>query len=180
MKHLLMTGIIGAILLAPAAFGSDVTGKWTAEFETPRGVSELEFHFKVEGDQVTGTVATARGESDIQDGKITGDEISFKQVMNFGREITILYTGKISGDEIEFERTFQRPAGRGGPGGRRRGGLGAGGPGPGPDRESQAEADRPPPDGGPRAEGGEGRRGRRPGGRGRRGTVKFPAKRVSK
>lgn len=114
MKHLLMTGTIGAILLAPAAFGSDVTGKWTAEFETPRGVSELEFNLKVEGDKVTGTVSSRRGESDIQDGKITGDEISFKQVMNFGREITILYTARFPATRLSLnEPSSVRRAGEG-------------------------------------------------------------------
>jgi hypothetical protein len=152
-------GLVLGLLALPAMWGADVNGKWSAKFETPRGPSEMEFNFKVDGDKVTGTVANPRGESEIQDGKIEGETLSFKQVMNFGREITILYSGKINGDEIEFTRKFEG----GGPGG------GRGGPGGGPG-------------GGPRAGGGGGREGGPPAGGGRGGGMgreaSFTAKRA--
>lgn len=154
-------GLLLGLMILPAIWAADVNGKWTAEFETPRGPSEMEFDFKVDGDKVTGTVSNQRGESEIQDGKIEGETISFKQVMSFGREITILYTGKISGDEIEFTRKFEG-GGPGGPGGGR-GGPGGGGPRAGGGGR----------EGGPPAGGGRGGRG---GGMGR--EVTFTAKRT--
>ena len=96
-----LLALLAAASLAPAA---DINGRWLAEFETRRGPAELEFNFKVEGDKVTGIIANMMGDSEIQDGKVEGDEISFKQVLNFRREITILYTGKIEGDAYDDRR----------------------------------------------------------------------------
>ena len=162
---MLRLGILLGLLVAPAVWASDIDGKWTAEFETPRGTSEMSFDFKVEGDKLSGTVTNRRGESEIQDGKIEGDTVSFKQVMSFGREITILYTGKISGDEIEFTRKFEGGGpGRGGPGRGESGRGGPGGPGGGPRAEGGGREGGPPPGGG---------RGGRGGGR----EITFTAKR---
>ncbi len=80
----------------------------------------MTFNFKADGDQLTGTVTSRRGETEISDGKVSGDEISFAQVMEFnGNQVKILYKGKVSGDEIKFTREFQ-----GGPQGGPRGGRG--------------------------------------------------------
>jgi hypothetical protein len=84
---------------------SNVDGEWEGKVESPRGTRTLTFSFKVEGEKLTGKVKTQMGESEISDGKLDGDTISFKQRMSFrGRGITLLYTGKISGDEIKFTR----------------------------------------------------------------------------
>ena len=129
---------------------------------------EMVFDLKADGDTVTGTISNDfMGESEIQDGKIKDDEVSFKQVMERGRTLTFTYTGKIKGDEIEFTRAME---GRGrGPGG---GGPGAGGGRRGEDGgEDRAR-------GGEGRQGGdgEGRRGGRGGGFGR--PMTFTAKRV--
>jgi len=88
------------------AFAADVTGKWTASVETPRGTQQLSFDFHVDGTALTGKITTQRGDSDISDGKVDGDTITFNQVVNFnGNEMKIAYTGKIDGDSIKFTRT---------------------------------------------------------------------------
>ena len=168
MKKIVSLTLFSMLATASLASATDVTGRWVAEFETRRGPSELDFSFKVDGDQLTGTVANMMGDFEIQDGKIEGDVISFKQIMNFRREVTILYNGKIEGDEIKFTRTIE---GFGGPGG--------GGPPGG--REG-----RPPREGGPAVgeggPGGGGPDGGRPGGRrwggGMRAPVEFTARRA--
>lgn len=54
------------------------------------------------------------GETEISEGKINGDEISFVVVRTMmNNEIKILYKGKVAGDEIKFTREFQ--GGMGGP-----------------------------------------------------------------
>ncbi len=90
-------------------WAADVNGKWTAQVPGRGGQTvENTFTFNVEGDKVTGTVANQRGENPISDGKVSGDEISFKVKANFGgNEITFLYKGKISGDEIKFTRAVE-------------------------------------------------------------------------
>ena len=100
---------LGAI----AAWAADVTGKWVAEVPGREGQSmQMIFNFKVEGDKLTGTISTPRGESPISDGKIQGDEISFVQVIEFGgNQMKFIYKGKVSGDEIRFTR--EREGGQG-------------------------------------------------------------------
>jgi hypothetical protein len=97
---------------AVTALAADVSGKWTGTLETPRGTQNISFDFHVDGSSLTGKVTTPRGESDISDGKIDGDNISFTQAVSFnGNDFKINYTGKIDGDQIKFTRTMgDRPA----------------------------------------------------------------------
>ena len=94
---------ISLFALSVCAAAADVTGKWIAKYETPRGVRESTYDLKADGDRLTGKVITSRGESEIQDGKINGDEISFVRVLTMqDREVKMLHKGKVSGDEIHF------------------------------------------------------------------------------
>jgi hypothetical protein len=88
-------------------WAADVTGKWVAQVPGRGGETrETTFNFKVEGEKVTGTMSGFQGDVPISDGKISGDDISFKVKISFNdNEITLLFTGKVSGDEIKFTRT---------------------------------------------------------------------------
>ena len=89
------------------ALAADFNGKWTADVTTPRGTQTLTFDFHVDGATVTGKISSPRGDSDITEGKIDGDNISFTQVLNFnGNEMKIVYRGKAEADGINFIRTF--------------------------------------------------------------------------
>jgi len=126
-----------ALILATAitAAGADIAGKWVAEQESPMGAQQTTFNFKVTGTTLTGTVSGGRGgDSEISEGKIEGDDISFAVVRAMGEnQMKTLYRGKVSGNEIKF--TVERQGGgMGGPGGggqRGPGGGGMGGPGGG-------------------------------------------------
>jgi hypothetical protein len=77
-----------------AAYAADVTGKWTAEFETPIGLLKY-----------TGKATFQQGSTEIQEGKVSGDEIFFVEMMKFeDQSVRIEYKGKVSGDEIKFSR----------------------------------------------------------------------------
>lgn len=95
-------------LFATLALAADVTGTWKAQVPGREGTTrETTFTFKVEGENLTGAVSSAMGETPISDGKISGDDLSFTVVMKFGeREMKMLYKGKVSGNEIKF--TSQR------------------------------------------------------------------------
>ncbi len=95
-----------------SALAADFNGKWNGDVTTPRGTQTLVFEFHVDGATLTGKVTTPRGETDIANGKVDGDNISFDQVMNFnGNEMKITYTGKADGDIIKFTRQMgDRPA----------------------------------------------------------------------
>lgn len=106
---------------------ASVDGTWEAEIETPRGATVVRFVLRSDADKLTGTVGNeTMGESEIQDGKVTGDQVSFVQVMTRGDfEMRIRYEGTVREDELELTRTMGRPPGA------RGGGPGPGGQGPG-------------------------------------------------
>ena len=94
------------ILAAVIAMAADVTGKWTSEFESQIGPQKYTFEFKVEGTKLTGKAVNAeRGTTEITEGKVNGDEISFVENLKFeGNDIRIEYKGKVIGDEIKLNR----------------------------------------------------------------------------
>jgi hypothetical protein len=97
---------LAALLMALVpAFGADVTGKWTATFETQIGTQNYTYEFKVDGGKLTGTAKSANGETPITEGAVTGDDITFVENLNYqGQALRVVYKGKISGDEIKFTR----------------------------------------------------------------------------
>jgi len=98
------------LLCALPAHAADVTGKWTAEFDTQVGLQKYVFDLKAEAGKVTGKASFERmgqkGEAELKDGKLTGDDISFVEMLDFqGQAVAITYAGKIAGDEIKFTRS---------------------------------------------------------------------------
>ena len=112
-----MKRLIALLLIcAGAVLAADPTGTWKASIETPNGTIETTFALKVDGAKLTGTVTSGQmGESDISEGKVDGDNISFAVVRSFnGNEFRINYKGKVSDSEIKFtgeipgmDRTFE-------------------------------------------------------------------------
>ena len=81
------------------AMAADFNGKWNAQVQGRNGMQTLVFDFHVNGAALTGKITTPRGDTDITDGKVDGDNISFTQKLSFnGNDITINYTGKADGD----------------------------------------------------------------------------------
>jgi hypothetical protein len=108
MKMRAFTCGLALAIFVVIASAADVTGKWKAEFQTPDGSTRTNtFTFKAEGEKLTGSVMGAAGEAPIQDGKISGDEISFSVTRNFGgQEVKLTYKGKVAGDEIKMTVDF--------------------------------------------------------------------------
>jgi len=99
-----IVALLGIFVVSAAAAGVD--GKWTAQVPGRQGnTQETTFNLKADGDKLTGTVSSRRGDVQISDGKVDGDNVSFVTVTEFnGNQIKILYKGKVSGDEIKFTR----------------------------------------------------------------------------
>jgi len=114
MRILLTTGFLAG-LLALSAFAADVTGKWVAEMPGRGGQThEVTFNLKADGSALTGTVSGPRGDTDITDGKIDGDQISFAQVLDFnGNQVKILYKGTLAGDQLTLTRSHEGGQGGG-------------------------------------------------------------------
>jgi hypothetical protein len=108
IRHLILTValVLGTAAMALAA---EVTGTWTAEFDTQVGVQKYVFTFKVDGEKLTGEAAVERmGQKStvtLTGGTVKGDQIAFTEPLNLqGEELPITYTGTIAGDEIKFTR----------------------------------------------------------------------------
>jgi hypothetical protein len=122
-KPMFLRALFLLALSLAVAWAADVSGQWKAEYASPDGQTrQSTFTFKVDGEKLTGTVASAMGESQISEGKVSGDEITFTVVRDFGgNEVKFRYKGKGAGDEIKLavtanfggeERTFEMTAKR--------------------------------------------------------------------
>ena len=108
-----------SLLTTLTVFAENVSGTWKGSYPGRDGQTrESTIVLKAEGEKLTGTVAGGRGESEIKDGTIKGDDISFSVVRNFGgNEVTVKYKGKVAGDAIQFkveagERSYEMTAKR--------------------------------------------------------------------
>jgi hypothetical protein len=89
------------------AFAADVTGKWTGQMKTPNGEFALEFNFKQDGAQLTGSVQGPQGDpSPISDGKVEGGKLSFTVKVGDG-PIVIHHEGTVSGDTIRLSSKIE-------------------------------------------------------------------------
>jgi hypothetical protein len=97
--------LLVVVSMAPIA-AADITGKWTSSFDTQIGKQNYTYEFVVKDSKLTGRMKSDLGESDVLDGKVDGDKVSFGEILKFeGMEIKILYTGTIvSADEIKLTR----------------------------------------------------------------------------
>ncbi|MCX7723315.1 MAG: malectin domain-containing carbohydrate-binding protein [Verrucomicrobiae bacterium] len=105
-----LTTILMAMTLPLAALAADVTGTWKSEFDSPIGRQKYTFAFKQDGTNLTGKanseVGDRRRESELQEGKIVGDTISFVEILSVrDNEIRIAYTGRVSADGNEIRLT---------------------------------------------------------------------------
>ena len=101
--------ILAAAVLALApvwAFAADLTGTWTATYDTQMGPMEYTYQLKQTGAALTGTAKNQMGEVELKNGKVENDSVTFVEEVNFGgMPISISYTGKIlPSGEIEFTR----------------------------------------------------------------------------
>ena len=101
----IITALLLGISLSVLAASADPGGTWTASFDTQIGVQNYTYTFTVVGDTVTGTAASANGEVEIQDGKLSGNTLTFTELFTFqGMDLLITYTGEVMGNEIHFTR----------------------------------------------------------------------------
>jgi hypothetical protein len=109
-----MKTFLAAISFAIAAIGAggaavqapDITGKWSASFETQIGTQNYTYDFVVKDSVLTGHAKSNLGEGDLSEGKVNGDTVTFIENLKMeGMDLRIDYKGKIvSADEIKFTR----------------------------------------------------------------------------
>lgn len=83
---------------------TNIDGNWKGTRETPNGNIELNYTFKVEGTTLTGTLKSQFGETNLENGKIDGNKISYSITFN---GTTIDSTGEIINEhEILIKNQF--------------------------------------------------------------------------
>jgi hypothetical protein len=97
VKRIAVAGL-ALIGVAALVLAADVSGKWEGD-AGPNGEYHLVFNFKVDGQKLTGTVESPMGVSDIANGTVNGDALSFEVDTGAG---TISYTGKAADDSIQL------------------------------------------------------------------------------
>jgi len=98
---------IGALFtIAACAQAADLAGKWSGDVPGRGGATApATFKFKVDGEKLTGTMAGAQGELPVQEGKVTGNQVSFSTTIDAGgNSIKILYKGTMNGDQLKMTR----------------------------------------------------------------------------
>jgi hypothetical protein len=106
MKLLKLTLLL--IATALLAIAANVDGVWKADYTSPDGSARtMTFHFKADGDKLTGKAVSQTGESEVKNGTIKGDDISFTLLRNFGgNEVNLKYAGKVAANEIKLTVSF--------------------------------------------------------------------------
>ena len=118
-KLLFVTTIL--LILAIGAFAADVSGKWTYEQAGRQGgpARQVTITLKQDGSTLTGSIpGFGRGgdnpppPSEIQNGKVDGDKVSFETVRTMGdNTVTTKYKGTVSGGEMKLHMTTETPNG---------------------------------------------------------------------
>ena len=104
-------------ILAFAVYAADVSGTWTYEQAGRQGgnPTTVTLSLKADGSKLTGTMDAGRGgPTEISDGHVDGNNISFNVKRSFnGNDTVTPYKGIISDSGDSLKLTFTR-AGRGG------------------------------------------------------------------
>ncbi len=92
------------VLLFMAFIVADLSGKWVGVIKTPDGNDlEVTYNFKVDGDKLSGTAESPAGAVSVDDGKIQGDNFSFKVTVD-GNDYP--HTGKMYADSCGMNIDF--------------------------------------------------------------------------
>lgn len=95
VKKLFLTTMIIAVGII-VCNASEIDGKWKTSFAD----MELIFTFKVDGENLTGTVSTDMGEMEIKNGKVNGNDFTFDIDMGMGDPMP--HKCKLDGDIIKI------------------------------------------------------------------------------
>jgi hypothetical protein len=109
MTHLrLFVPALVLLLFAPAraAAQTDLTGDWVLTVTSPQGTRELSAKLKQDGEKVTGTVVTPRGENPLE-GTVTGPDVKITWKSEFqGQPFAITLTGKLEDGALKGKVDF--------------------------------------------------------------------------
>ncbi|MBN1832324.1 MAG: hypothetical protein JW896_09460 [Deltaproteobacteria bacterium] len=95
-----------SVLTTASAKDQSIAGEWKATWNTAIGTMNCHYTFKADGNILTGKIIAEmnenRTETEIADGKIEGDKITFTWLYN--NDVQMVSTGIVAGDEIKISR----------------------------------------------------------------------------
>jgi len=104
-----MKSLAVALLLATfVASAADIAGTWKLTHATENGLTrEATLDLKLEGNHLSGTLASDRGKAQIETGKLSGDEVSFSLLrLGNGDEIKVNFWGKVEGATMKLKMQY--------------------------------------------------------------------------
>ena len=81
----------------------DVSGTWNLVLNSPQGAMDISLVVKQSGSSITGAVSSMLGTTEIYDGTVTGNRMSFKVSVappGMGGSIEVVFSGTIEGTQI--------------------------------------------------------------------------------
>ncbi|MEO5911117.1 MAG: hypothetical protein ABIP95_09535 [Pelobium sp.] len=113
----LFTSLAFVLLFVIVCFAADLNGTFKGIISLGNQDLELTYKLKAEGEKLTGTITSSYGDLPVLDGKISGNDFSYK--IEIGNGEPMLSTGEFMGDSIvvsskiggrEVKNTFKRVA----------------------------------------------------------------------
>ena len=105
-------GVVAAFAAFPV-FADGIDGKWNATVDSPQGPVNLVFEFKAgpEAGKLEGAMSVDMlpAPAPLSEGKISGDEVTFKIALAFAEgmpPLVISYKGTLKGDELGLTSTM--------------------------------------------------------------------------
>ena len=75
-------------------------GNWNLLLKTPMGDRKATLSLKSAGDTLTGKQGGDQGSTDIFEGKVSGNDVSWKISIQQPFALTLTFKGKVDGDKI--------------------------------------------------------------------------------
>lgn len=75
-------------------------GTWNTTINTPMGAQQGTLTLSTDGGTLTGKMAGAQGEMELQDGSIDGETLTWKADMTSPMPMTLEFSATVNGDEI--------------------------------------------------------------------------------
>jgi hypothetical protein len=79
---------------------ANIDGDWKVTVNSPMGAQEITLSLATAGDTVTGTLSGAMGSTEVKNGKVDGDNVSFDATITEPFSINISVTATVDGDAI--------------------------------------------------------------------------------
>ncbi len=102
-------GVVAVLGFGAPALAAEATGTWKWTVERNGQTIEQTLKLKQDGEKLTGTISRQDNETAIEEGKVSGDTVTFKVTREFnGNKIVFSYEGKLKDDAIKGTTKFER------------------------------------------------------------------------